>query len=126
CAAAGAAASMSVRTGIHPRMSGLAYCSSTTTIDLGGSSTVSFSPDTRTAVNGAGWTAAGWSNVLCAFSADAVSTRPDARDTCAPAISPLTVQARLGSRFVKVTWTRPSLSRDADPLTVGIDWPSYS
>ena len=40
------------------------HWSSSATIDFGGSSTVSLSPETRTPLNGSGCTVVGWSKVL--------------------------------------------------------------
>src|SRR5207245_6438386 len=94
----------------RPRAS---HWSSSSTTDFGGSSTLSRSPETRTALNGSGCTVFGCANVLWAFMAAAVSTRPDARETCAPRSSPLTVRRWFGAMLDSVTSIRPYLYPEA-------------
>lgn len=70
-------------------------------------------------MNGAGATVSGASNVLCAFMASAVSTRPDTAENWAPRNDASTVRGAFGSRFASVTRVRPSFV-EADALTAGI------
>src|SRR5918993_1249072 len=69
------------------------YRNCSTTRDFAGSCTVSVSPDTVAPVNGAGRTASGCSNVLCAFIRSAVRIRPETAVTGWPRTETLMVRA---------------------------------
>ena len=72
-----------------------------------------------TPVKAAGFTTAGWSNVLWALIAAAVSTRPVTPVAVPPGICAVTAAGWFGFTFTSATCRRPSLSRTAEALTAG-------
>src|SRR4051794_22814399 len=89
------------------------------TTDFGGNVAFRLPDSIAAPVKLAGFTTAGWSNVLWALIAAAVSTRPVTPVTVPPGISAVTVAGWLGFTFTSATCRRPSLSRTAEALTDG-------
>ncbi len=96
------------------------YSTATTTTDFGGSSTRSSFPFFE-ALNGAGFTASGLSNVFRASSADAVRNATRRRLYIHPVIFVDTEALLFGSTFVNAICNLPFASRAADTDTCGSD-----
>ena len=95
--------------------------SSRTTTDFDGILTESVLPLRRVPVNFSGFTASAFVNVLCAVIFGAVNIRPLTLATFNPRTSIDTSTAFFGFVLERVMWTLPALSRDAEPLTAGMD-----
>src|ERR1017187_124058 len=95
------------------------YFRSSTTTDFGGSVAFRLPDSIAAPVKAAGFTTAGWSNVLWALIAAAVSTRPVTPVSVPPGICAVVVTGRLGFTFTSSTCRWPSFSRTAEALTSG-------
>ena len=79
------------------------YSNSSTTTDFDGSVALKPSGVVLKAVNSAGFTASGFSNVLCAFISGAVKMRPESFCAFAPARVQATSAGWLGFKLQRVT-----------------------
>jgi hypothetical protein len=92
------------------------FATARTTTDFDGVLTESVLPLRRVPLNRTGFTVSVCATVLCAVIFEAVTMRPLTLPTFNPRTSIATSTARFGFVLVRVMWTLPALSSEAEPL----------